>query len=356
MKFKNIAIVHDDLVQWGGAERVLLELCELFPQAPIFTSVFDRNNQLLNQRFKDKDIHTSFLQQIPGWKSFYKAMLPLYPLAFEQFDFSQYDLVITQTTRFAKSIITKPETLHICYIHTPPRFLWNLSGEKNSVFLTPFLSLMRLFDQISAKRVDKWIAGSINSQKRLKRIYGVDSVVVAPFVDDLFFEAERSFNGGYYLIIARLNKYKNVDLAIELFNKNGQLLKIIGQGPELSALKSKSLENIEFYESLPDRLVHEMILGAKALIVTGEEDFGLTPLEAQAAGKGVVAFKKGGTLETVVENKTGVFFEDQTVESLKMALEKFEKLKIKPQDCINVARSYSKSEFLKKFEMEIENS
>src|SRR3989338_5416297 len=155
-----VAIVHDDLVQWGGAERVLEGLTEIFPNAPIYTSVFNRENNELNKRFGKREIFTSFLQKIPGWRCLYKAMLPLYPIAFEQFDFTNFDLVISQTTRFAKSIITKPGTTHICYCHTPPRFLWNFNGERVPALLSPYLNFLRRFDCVASKRVDIWVAGS----------------------------------------------------------------------------------------------------------------------------------------------------------------------------------------------------
>ncbi|MEK6808074.1 MAG: glycosyltransferase family 4 protein, partial [Nanoarchaeota archaeon] len=166
-----VAIVHDDLVQWGGAERVLLGLTEIFPDAPIFTSVYDPDNLVLKRHFVNKKIVTSFLQKIPGWGSLYKILLPFYPLAFEQFDFSEFDLVISHTTRFAKSIITKPATIHICYCHTPPRFLWHLSGKGSYGLGEILMTKLRLYDQVSSKRVDHFLAGSINAQKRIKKIY-----------------------------------------------------------------------------------------------------------------------------------------------------------------------------------------
>ena len=162
-----IALVHDDLVQWGGAERVLETLSEIFPEAPIYTSVYDENNEILKKKFGSMNIVTSFIQQIPGWRNFYKPSVFLHPIAFEQFDFSEFDIVISQTTRFAKSIITKPETKHICYCHTPPRFLWGFSGERK----LNFLGFLRNFDKISGKRVDIWVAGSKNAQNRIKEVY-----------------------------------------------------------------------------------------------------------------------------------------------------------------------------------------
>jgi glycosyltransferase involved in cell wall biosynthesis len=344
-----VALVHDDLVQWGGAERVLLAIFEIFPEAPIYTSVFDKNNLLLKENFKGKKIVTSFMQKIPGWRGVYKALLPLYPFAFEQFDFTGYDLVISQTTRFAKSIITKPETTHICYMHTPPRFLWSFSGEKTPKLLDPYFNFLRRYDKVTSRRPDFYLAGSENAKKRIKDIYGLDSEVLQPFVELERFKDIEPFEGDYYLIIARLNRYKRVDIAVEAFRKNGKNLKIVGIGPELGNLQYTTYNihhaNIDFLGGVSEETLNYLLAGCKALIVTAEEDFGLTPLEAQALGKPVLAFGKGGALETVVENKTGVFFSEQTPNSLQEGLEKLESLIIDPKDCIENAQKFTKEKF-----------
>ncbi len=339
-----VAIVHDDLVQWGGAERVLTAISEIYPYAPIYTSVFDSSNKLLMMHFKDKTIITSFLQKIPGWKSFYKGLLPLYPIVFEQFDFSQYDLVISQTTRFAKSVITKPGTTHVCVCHTPPRFLWNFSRTNPPAMIKPYLSLLRIQDRISAKRVDYWIAGSYNCQQRLKKIYNVSSVVLQPFVDTSSL-AKESFYGGYYLVITRLNSYKNVNVAIEAFNKSGKKLKIVGVGPQFSELNQIAKDNIELLGSVSEYLLQNLLQGCQALIVTADEDFGMTSLEAQMVGKPVIAYGRGGSLETILENKTGLFFNELNSGSLNQAIEKLEGLKINARDCIENAHKFSKTRF-----------
>lgn len=343
-----VAIVHDDLMQWGGAERVLLGISNLFPDAQIYTLLYDRDNSGLSANFGAKRLKTSFLQRIPFAKNLYKALFFLHPLAFEQFDFSDYDLVISQTTRFAKSIITSPRTLHLCYCHTPPRFLWNFSGEKVSNLLMPILSLLRVVDRISAQRVDLFLAGSENAKLRIKKVYQKDAEILIPFIDLEKFQATQSFDGGYFLIIARLNDYKRVDLAVEAFNKLGLPLKVVGNGPELEKLQGMAKENVEFMGGVSGQLLLNLIAGCKALIVTAEEDFGLTPLEAQALGKGVVAYGKGGALETVVEGKTGIFFNQQTAESLANAIERFLKTKFDPQDAITQAGKFSRERFQKR--------
>lgn len=318
-----VAIVHDDLVQWGGAERVLEGLCEIYPDAPIYTSVYDSSHKELKKRFGKKRITTSFLQKIPGWKSLYKVLLPFYPIAFEQFDFTGYNLVISHTTRFAKCIITKPGTIHVCYCHTPPRFLWHFSGYKSFGLGEILMTKLRLLDQISANRVDFFVAGSENAKKRIKRVYGRDSQVVYPFVDLDRFKGVETWEGNYFAVMGRHNKYKRFDLAVSACQKLGIPLKIIGG-------------------KFSDEMVVRILAGCKALIIPGEEDFGLSSLEAQALGKPVIAFGKGGSLETVTP-KTGIFFKEQSVKSLVQAMEKLKK--ISPQDCIDNAGRFSKEKF-----------
>jgi glycosyltransferase involved in cell wall biosynthesis len=351
-----IAIVHDDLVQWGGAERMLLGLSEAFPDAPIYTSIYDKANLLLANQLVGKNIITSFMQKIPFWRKLYKALLPIYPLAFEQFDFSEYDVVISQTTRFAKSIITKPETVHICYMHTPPRFLYQFTEEKLSLLLKPLLSYLRMFDQITAERPDLYLAGSKNAQTRIKNIYDKKSEVLYPFVDVEQFDFEDRFDGGYYLVISRLNKYKNVDVIVQACTELGVPLKVIGRGPELLNLKAIASKNIEFIQGVPDKILKNIIAGCKGLIVGAEEDFGLTPLEAQAFGKPVIALGKGGALETVMENKTGIFFAKPTVPYLKGAIKNFEQTTFDSHECRKNAERFSKKHFIQQLRSFVENS
>lgn len=349
-----VAIVHDDLVQWGGAERVLLGLCEIFPQAPIFTSVFDRTNSTLLRYFGTKKIHTSFMQKIPGWKKLYKALLPLYPLAFEQFNFDEYDLVISHTTRFAKSVITKPETLHLSYVHTPPRFLWNFSGMNENKLGQILFSKMRIFDRISSARVDHFLAGSKNAAGRISKVYRRDSALVYPFIDIKRFGNIEGFDGGYFLVIARLNRYKRVDLAIKACMSLNYPLKIAGIGPELEKLKRIADKNVEFLGNVEDDVLTLLIAGAKALIIPGIEDFGLTSLEAQAAGKPVIAYKFSGVSETVIDNQTGFLFDYQTIDCLIEKIKDIEKTKIDPTLCKQNAGRFSKENFKDNFRQAVD--
>lgn len=341
-----IALVHDDLVQWGGAERVFATIADTFPDAPIYTSVVDWKNPFIKNNFSKNRVKTSFIQQIPFWTNIYKALLPLYPIAFEQFDFSQYDLVISSTTRFAKVIITKPETKHICYCHTPPRFLWGFSGQLLLRGKGMYFNFLRRYDLISSKRVDLWLAGSANAQQRLKQIYNVDSEVLYPFVDLERFAGVEPFKGGYLLVISRLNRYKRVDLAVEAAKQLGWSLKIVGTGPELKHLEQLADSSIEFLGAVEEKLLTQLLAGCKALVVVAEEDFGLTPLEAQALGKPVVAYKKGGALETVIDGQTGVFFDQQTTASLVEALLLIDKRGYNEESCLEQAQKFSQERFV----------
>lgn len=340
-----VALVHDDLIQWGGAEKVLTAISEVFPDAPIYTALADLENPLIAKNFQGKKIITSFMQKLPFSKTLYKPLLPLYPVAFEQFNFTDYDLVISQTTRFAKSIITKPNTKNICYIHTPPRFLWNFKGGKNPYSKNLLFKWLRRFDLVSSKRVDQWISGSENCKTRLQKIYEVDSKVLYPFVDTKKFNPSLNFDGDYYLLISRLNRYKNVDVAVSSFNVNGKKLKVVGVGPEFRNLSRKAKNNIEFLGKVSDELLESLLAGCKGLIITAEEDFGMTSIEAQSLGKGVIAYGVGGSLETIIPGKTGNYFNEKTPDSLNRAIEIFESLKINPDDCFKNAQNFSKEKF-----------
>lgn len=351
-----IAIVHDDLVQWGGAERILQGICEVYPDAPIYTSVFDKDNKELVKRFGSKKIYTSFLQKIPGWKSLYKALLPFYPIAFEQFNLDRFDVVISHTTRFAKGIITKPGTTHICYCHTPPRFLWRFSGDRGYRLGEVLMSKLRIYDRVSSQRVDYFLAGSENARQRIKKIYKKNSKVVYPFIDTDRFQEFESFDGDYFVVISRLNKYKRVDMAIKACQKIGANLKIIGNGPDINNLKEMAADsNVQFLGNISDEMVVTVLSGATALIIPGIEDFGLTSLEAQALGKPVIAYKEGGVLETITDGKTGIFFHKQSEADLAAALSKIKLLKINPEDCKNNVLKFDKLIFYKDFKQAIDD-
>jgi glycosyltransferase involved in cell wall biosynthesis len=384
-----VALVYDRLNKWGGAERVLLALHKLFPLAPLYTSVYDKEKAFWANVF---DVRTSFLQHFP-FAMHHELYAPLMPLAFESFNFSEFDLVISITSEAAKGIITKPGTKHICFCLTPTRYLWSGYDEyfKNPIlrFLSkPVVSYLRFWDKIASQRPDKYIAISKEVQGRISKYYGRRSKVIYPPIelarqprlsDDAQLqnsnnqtlnsaslskirhqsETQPNFNSSesglprYYLIVSRLVPYKKIDLAIKVFNKLKLPLKIIGKGSEMNRLSAMAGPTIELLGYLTDKELVGYYSGCRALIFPGLEDFGLTILEAQSFGKPVIAFKGGGALETIVEKKTGIFFDKQTVESLGIAIKQFNNLTIDPRDCIDQAEKFNFDQFKEQFVKEI---
>lgn len=323
-----VAIVHEWFSGIGGSEKVVKAFHELFPDAPIHVFIHNKDN--MPEEYNKMDIRTSYLQKIPFAKTRYQNLLPLMPHAVEQYDLSEYDLVISSSTCCAKGVITKADTLHICYCHTPMRYGWDLYhqyiGEKSKLmqWIISFqMHKIRLWDKLSADRVDYFVANANNVAKRIQKNYRRDSKVIYPPVDTDFYTPSDK-NGEYYLIVSRLVGYKRVDLAIEAFNELGLPLVIIGGGLEHKKYKSIAKNNISLLGKLSDEEMREYYRGCRAFIFAGEEDFGITPVEAQACGNPVIAYGKGGTLETVIDRQTGIFFYEQSVESLKEAVLKME--------------------------------
>lgn len=324
-----VAIVHDWLANMGGAERIIKIFHELFPEAPIYTCVY--NEEKMSSEFHSMNIRTTFIQKMPFGKSKYQVYLPLMPMAFEQLNLSEYDMVISSSSSCAKGVITRSNTLHICYCHTPMRYAWDFYFEylkgKNPIIKSLIAMQMhkiRQWDRISADRVDYFIANSQNVADRIQKHYRRDSEVIYPPVDTEFYKP-RDKDDSFYLIVSRLVPYKRVDLAVKVFNELGLALKIIGSGGAYNTLKTIAKDNIEFLGRLSDEETKDYYARCKAFIFCGEEDFGITPLEAQACGRPVIAYGKGGALETVVDGVTGLFFYEQSELALKNAVEEFEK-------------------------------
>ncbi len=332
-----IALVHDDFSQSGGAESLFATIAAIYPNAPIYTSLV--NWRKLPPSIEKNRIHTSFMQKIPFASSFFKILLPLYPLAFESFNFDKYDVVISSTTRFAKSIITKPKTVHIAYVNSTPRFLWSEETKKEYInpllayLAKPYLSWLKRWDRVAASRVDFYIANSKNIKAKIKDAYGRDSEVIYPYANADFFTPAKIHNWklksqNYYLIVSRLVKWKRIDIAIEAVKDLGANLIIIGDGPDKGRLKQLATGNwqlatgnkITFVGKVTRDRLREYYQNSKALIVTQEEDFGIAAVEAQSCGRPVIAYEKGGAAEVVISGKTGVFFKKQTKESLKDAI------------------------------------
>ena len=357
-----IALVHDYLVQYGGAERVLESFCDIFPDAPIFTLLY--NEKAMRGAFKDKNIITSSLQNNIFASKHHRLFPPLMPSAIEEFDFSLYDVVLSDSSSFAKGIITSPETLHISYVHTPMRYAWDDCQKYTQDFgwplklekLVPFLmNPIRIWDRVSACRIDKCIANSQFVASRIKKYWDKDSTVINPPVSiDNFFIS--NVQKDYFLMVGRLITYKRHDIVIEAFNKSGLPLKIIGRGPELEKLKKRAKSNIEFLERVDDNELAKYYAESRAFIFPQEEDFGIVAIEALASGKPVIAFRGGDIVEHVVDGEHGVFFSQQTPESLQKAIERFNTMKFNASEIRERAKKFDKKNFEKRIKDYVEKS
>lgn len=354
----NIALVHEWLTNVAGSERVLLELKKLFPKAPIFTSVFEPTKA---KPFAKFEVKTSFLQKLPYMKTKRELLVPLTPFAFEQFDLSKYDLVISNTSMAAKGVITKPETIHISYCNTPPRYLWDAQidprgkGGKLAFLKRNVTHKMRIWDRLAADRVDYYFANSGYVGKRIKKYYGRESIVVYPPVDvDRFKIAPSKDVKDYFLFVSRLIGYKKCDLVIDAFNDLGLPLKIIGTGPDKPLLQKKAKKNIEFLGFLSDEEIKNYYSEAKAFIFPAEEDFGIVPVEAMASGRPVIAFNGGGAKETVIDGLTGTFFDEQTPQCLIDCVKKFDAEKYDSEKIRNHSLKFSADKFRTNFTEQVE--
>jgi glycosyltransferase involved in cell wall biosynthesis len=319
-----VALVYDRINKWGGAERVLLALHEIFPEAPLYTSVYNAALAPWAKKFK---ITTSFLQNFPSASAHHEMLATLMPVAFESFSFDDYDLVISITSEAAKGILTKAHTKHICICLTPTRYLWSgydtyFSHKGFKEVAKPIVSYLRKWDKIAAQRPDAYVAISKEVQKRIKKYYGKDSFVIYPPLTLASKITDHTSNEGFFLVVSRLVPYKRVDIAIKACSQLGIPLKIVGSGSEEKYLRSIAGATVEFYKSLTDAELTTYYKKCSALLFPGIEDFGLTIIEAQSFGKPVVAYKAGGAIETVIAGKTGEFFSPQTAEALADTLQK----------------------------------
>ncbi|MFA6417498.1 MAG: glycosyltransferase [Patescibacteria group bacterium] len=354
-----VALIHDHLAQDGGAEKVLKVLADMFKDAPIFTLLYEKKN--VDKYFKDRQIETSVIQKLPGGVKHYQWYLFFMPIAVEFFDLRGYDLVISDTSSFAKGVITSPDTLHICYCHTPTRYLWSdthqyINELNYNKWLKKIISLilnrLRLWDRLAADRVDLFIANSQTVQKRIAKYYRRESFLIYPPVEtDKFKIAERNENQEppYFLVGCRLAPYKRVDIVIAAFKELGSdyRLKIFGDGVDMERLKrlADGAANIEFLGRISEEAKPDLFAGALAFINPQEEDFGITAVESMAAGRPVIAYRKGGATETVIEGKTGVFFDVQTSDSVAQAVREFRADNFNPQDIKAWAEKFSTDNF-----------
>ncbi len=352
-----VALIHDHLAQDGGAEKVLKCFSELFPRAPIYTLLYEKRH--VDKHFFDKTIETSIIQRLPGGVKHYQWYMPFMPMAVEFFDLNHYDLVISSSSAFSKGVITSPYTLHICYCHSPTRYLWDYTHQyinelRYNKFVKKIASLVlnyiRMWDRLAADRVDLFLANSDTVKGRIGKYYRRTSDVIYPPVETDLFDLSRD-PGEYYLIGGRLTAYKRFDIVIQAFMENRKPLKIFGDGVEFEKLIKLAADsrNIEFLGRVSDETRAQLYMNSKAFIYPQEEDFGITAVESMAAGRPVIAYRKGGATETVIENRTGMFFDTQNAQAVAEAVEKFESMHFDQGIIREHALKFSKERFKAEF-------
>jgi glycosyltransferase involved in cell wall biosynthesis len=351
-----IALVYDRVNKWGGAERLLLVLHQIWPQAPLYTAVYNSTTAPWAKEFK---VIPSFLDRWPWAKTTHEYYPWLMPLAFESFEFKSFDLIISVTSEAAKGIITKPDCLHLCYCLTPTRYLWSgyqdyFEKSVSRIISQPLIAYLRKWDKIASQRPDDYLAISENVQARIKKYYQRDSTVVYPPIDTQKWRLVPGKPENFFLAVGRLVAYKKFDLLIKAFNYLGWPLKIVGVGREEVKLKRMASNNIEFLGQLTDAQLLVYYQKSRAVVFPPEEDFGLVPLEAQSCGRPVIAYRAGGAQETIVEGKTGLFFHPQTVEALIRTLKSFRRKEFKPTVCRKNAQEFDVKIFERKIKQLVE--
>ena len=354
-----IAFIHDWLNGMRGGERCLEALCELYPAADIYVLFYEPGK--LSPTIESRRIQTSFIQRLPFVFKKYRHYLPLFPVAIEQFDLRDYDLVISLSHCVANGVITRPRALHIGYTFTPMRYAWDLyqdyfgkdrAGRFSRLIIPYFMNYLRIWDTAASLRVDEFVAISDHIRKRIEKHYRRPAAVIYPPVNTEFYTPAALPQGDFYLIVSAFAPYKKLDLAIDAFTRLRRPLKIIGQGQETERLRAAVAPNIEFLGALPDEQVRDYYRRCRALIFPGEEDFGIVPVEAQACGRPVIAFAKGGILETTREPDTAVYFHEQTPDALAAAVLAFEQCAFAPEMIRQNAVRFAKARFqdeMKKF-------
>jgi glycosyltransferase involved in cell wall biosynthesis len=360
-KSGRVAIVHDWLTGMRGGEAILDVICELFPQADLFTLLqtdFKMSPRILNGR----PVHTSYLQKLMGLRRFsqgYRKLLPLFPHAIESLDLSPYDLVLSNTHCVAKGVRKKPGALHIAYVSTPMRYIWDMFDEyfgpgKSGALTTAAAKAVRPYlqrwDVRTTPDVDFLIANSRFVQERIKKFWNRESTVIHPFVETGKFADHFEQPKDYYLIVSAFAPYKRIDLAVEAFRRMGKELVVVGKGQDEKKLKqmAKGISNVRFVGGVSNEAIAELYRKSRALVFPGLEDFGITPLESMYNGRPVIAYGRGGLLDTVTP-QTGVFFPEQTPESLIAAVEKFEKMSFDPQACRARANEFRREVFRERY-------
>ena len=354
-RFPKVAIIHHWLVTMRGGERVLERMLDLFPQADIYTHVYQPDK--VSEKIRERTVRTTFIDRLPRARTMYKKYLPLMPQALEQLDLREYDLVISCETGPTKGVITAPDSLHVCYVHSPMRYLWDhyadyrdSAGFLSRIFMALTFPFLRVWDVTSAARVDRFMANSHFIQQRIKKFWRRGSVVVHPpvAVDD-FSCAEAP--GERYLWVSQMIRYKRPDIAIDAFNASGRPLLMVGDGDLFDAMRKRAGPNIEMVRRMDFQQLCAAYRNARAFVFTPEEDFGIVPVEAMASGRPVIAYGKGGALDTVAAGKTGLFFDRHDADSLAEAVERFEEWlpSFKPTEAMAHARQFAPEVFDHKF-------
>ncbi|HWH93828.1 MAG TPA: glycosyltransferase [Baekduia sp.] len=346
--FPRVALVHDFLLDLRGGERVFLALCDLFPDADIFTAVYDPVGT--EGRFGRRRVHTSFLQRLHPNASSFRRLLPLYPYAMEALDLSGYDLVLSSSSAWAHGVLPSEDAVHVCYCHNPFRYAWNAReatlrahGPIVRAGLGAVLQRWRQWDWIAAQRVDRYVANSETTRRRIARYFTRDAEVVYPPV-----EIERftpGVVGNHYAVLSELMPHKRIDLAVRAFNELRRPLLVIGDGPDARRLVRLAGPTIRFTGRVSDAEVARLLASSRALVVTATEEFGIAAVEAQAAGRPVVALDEGGVTESVEEGRTGVFYDEATPEALAATVAAFDPLSVDPAECVANAQRFGPAAF-----------
>lgn len=355
-----IALIHDWLNQLGGAEDVLEALVGLYSDAPLYTALYDRER--MPAHWRDWDIRPGFIDRLPFARRKQQLYFPLYPYAFEQFDLRGYDVVLSNKSGFCHGVITGPETLHVCYCLTPTRYVWRYHqyaerenlGRATRLALAPFLTNLRLWDRLAADRVDHFIAISDEVRRRIAKVYRREATIIYPPVDVGRFEPSNRVDD-YYLFVGRLVPYRRLDVLIEAFNKMGRPLLIAGSGRDRERLEALAGPTVRFLGYVPDDELPDLLARCRAFVWPGEEDFGISPLQANAAGRPVIAYAAGGALETVItgpaELATGALFAEQSVAAIIETVESFDPLSVSPA----VARRHAEQFDIAVFKQKIDD-
>ena len=345
-----LALIHDWLNQLGGAEDVLAALVDLYPDAPLYTSLYDRDR--MPAHWREWDIRTAFIDRLPFAHRKPQLYFPLYPFAFEQFDLRGYDVVLSNKSGFCHGVITGPETMHVCYCLTPTRYVWRYHqyaeqedlGRLTRAGLAPFLTFLRQYDRLAADRVDHFIAISDEVRRRIAKVYRREATIIYPPVDVGRFAPSNRVDD-YYLFVGRLVPYRRLDVLIEAFNQMGKPLKIAGSGRDRERLEALAGPTVEFLGFVPDADLPDLLARCRAFVWPGEEDFGISPLQANAAGRPVIAYDAGGARETVVTGPdaasvTGALFAEQSVAAIIETVESFDPLSVSPAAIRRHAEQY----------------